>query len=125
MAGNLAPRLGSCNGAAAVSPLYDLPLEPARRLGPDEHGAVELLVDTLIVEGQRQEVWLRLVPEGDLWHNALVFRRDGKLSPMESWTTGLDWHLPPGPAWVRAASLDEKECLELYERAIRPRPPLI
>lgn len=108
-----------------MPPLSDLPLEPSERIGPDENGAVELLVDTIIVEGQRQQVWIRVAPEGDAWHDAMVFRRDGKLSPMESWMTGLDWHLPPDRAWVRALALDDKERLELYERAIRPRPPLI
>ncbi|HUF14050.1 MAG TPA: hypothetical protein VMN78_13180 [Longimicrobiales bacterium] len=106
-------------------PPADLPLQAPERIGPDEAGAVEYLVDTLIVEGQRQQLWIRIVPEGGAWHNALVFRRDGKLSPMEAWTTGLDWHLPPTAAWDRAHSLDEKERLELYERALRPRPPII
>ena len=103
----------------------DLPLLPSERIGPDESGAVELLADTLIVDGQRQQVWVRAVPEGDAWHNALVFRRDGKLSPIEAWTTGVDWHLPPELAFARARDLDETEKLELYERALRPRPPLI
>jgi len=111
--------------AARLMPVPDLPLEPGQRIGPDETGAVELLVDTIIVEGQRQQVWVRAVPEGDRWHNALVFRRDGKLSPMEAWTTGVDWHLPPAQAVLRAQMLDEKEKLEAYERALRPRPPLI
>ena len=105
-------------------PLDPFP-EATERTGPDEHGAMEFLVDTLIVEGQRQQLWIRVAPEGDAWHNALVFRRDGKLSPMEAWTTGLDWHLPPTAAWTRARELDETERLELYERALRPRPPLI
>ncbi len=103
----------------------DIPFLPSERVGPDESGAIELLVDTLIVEGQRQQVWIRCVPEGDAWHNALVFRRDGKLSPMDAWTSGLDWHLPPEPAFQRARHLEEKEKLEAYERALRPRPPII
>ena len=108
-----------------MTPVENVPLDPSERIGPDAAGAVELLVDTLIVEGQRQEMWVRAAPDGDVWHNALVFRRDGKLSQMESWTTGLDWHLPPDRAWRRARELEEKERLELYERALRPRPPLI
>lgn len=95
------------------------------RRGPDASGAVELLVDTLIVEGQRQQLWIRSTPEGERWHNALVFRRDGKLSPTDVSATGLDWHLPPQRARLRALALDEKERLELFERALRPRPPLI
>lgn len=106
-------------------PLDHVPLQPAGDFGPEAGDAVELLVDTFIVEGQRQQLWIRAAQEGEVWHNALVFRRDGKLSPMESWTTGLDWHLPPEQAWSRAHSLDEAERLELYERALRPRPPLI
>ena len=107
-----------------MTPL-DPSLEAIERAGPDENGATEFLVDTFIVEGQRQQLWVRVAPEGETWHNALVFRRDGKLSPMEAWTTGLDWHLPPAAAWSRARDLEEAERLELYERALRPRPPLI
>ena len=103
----------------------DLPLLPSERIGPDSDGAIELLVDTIIVDGQRSQVWIRAVPEGDRWHNALVFRRDGKLSPIEAWTAGVDWHLPPGEAFERARTLEEKEKLESYERALRPRPPLL
>jgi hypothetical protein len=103
----------------------DLPLLPSERIGPDDVGAIELLANTIIVDGQRQQVWVRAVPEADAWHNALVFRRDGKLSPIEAWTTGVDWHLPPDQAFARARDLDETETLELYERALRPRPPLI
>ena len=106
-------------------PPEDPPPYPVDRIGPDESGAIELLVDTFIMEGQRQQLWIRAAPEGDVWHNALVFRRDGKLSPMESWSTGLDWHLPPERAWHRAHALDDAERLELYERALRPRPPII
>ena len=106
-------------------PAPDLPLPPSERIGPDEHGAVELLVDTIIVDGQRSQVWVRAVPEGDRWHNALVFRRDGKLSPLEAWTVGVDWHVPPEDAFALARDLDEKEKMESYERALRPRPPLI
>ena len=47
------------------------PSEPL--LHPDQ--AVEELVRTFIVEGQRQELWLRTEPDGDVWHNAAVFRR--------------------------------------------------
>jgi hypothetical protein len=106
-----------------MSPLPPMPASQV--IGPDEDGAIELLADTIIVDGQRQQVWIRVFADRDGWHNALVFRRDGKLSPMEAWTTGLDWHLPPDQAFAQARALDDKEKLELYERALRPRPPLI
>ena len=106
-----------------MTPTHDRPLPSDDPPPPD--GAFEESVRTFIVEGQRQELWLRSVADGDVWHNAAVFRRDGKLSPMEAWLTGLDWHLPPEQARMRASALDETEILELYERALRPRPPLI
>ncbi|HEX6588233.1 MAG TPA: hypothetical protein VF039_04375 [Longimicrobiales bacterium] len=102
-----------------MNPLHQQPSPP------EPEGAAEEPVRTFIVEGQRQELWLRCVLEDDVWHNAAIFRRDGKLSPMEAWITGLDWHLPPDQARARAHALDETEILELYERALRPRPPLI
>lgn len=108
---------------ATVTPISDPDPPLPEHAAPED--VVEEPVRTFIVEGQRNELWLRCVPEGDNWHNAAVFRRDGKLSPMEAWTTGLDWHLPPARARKRAAALEEQEILELYERAIRPRPPLI
>ena len=125
MGRNLASGLSSCNAPAPPMPTPDLPVLPSERIGPDENGAIEVLVDTIIVDGQRSQVWLRAIPDGERWHNALVFRRDGKLSPMEAWTTGVDWHLPPEDAFVQARALDEKEKLEYYDRALRPRPPLI
>lgn len=87
--------------------------------------AREHRVGSFIREGQRQEVWVRAVHEEGRWHNALVFRRDGKLSTPEAILTGLEWHLPPDEAAQRAAALDEKEWIELFERALRPRPPLV
>lgn len=107
----------------SVNPTHDRPLPSDDT--PASDGAVEEPVRTFILEGQRQELWLRCLAEGDVWHNAAIFRRDGKLSPMEAWITGLDWHLPPDQARARARELDESEILELYERAIKPRPPLI
>ncbi len=79
----------------------------------------------IIVEGQRCELWLRSEPdESGTWHNAVLFRRDGKLSPGETLAAGLEWHLPPDPALLRARALQDMERLELYHRALRPRPPL-
>jgi hypothetical protein len=88
--------------------------------------AVEERLGTLIIEGQRQEVWVRSTPDADgTWHNALLFRRDGKLSAPESSVAGVDWHVPPGIALMRAQELGETEQLRMFERAQRPRPPLI
>jgi hypothetical protein len=88
--------------------------------------AVEERLGTLIIEGQRQEVWVRSTPDSDgTWHNALLFRRDGKLSAPESSVAGVDWHVPPGIALMRAQELGETEQVRMFERAQRPRPPLI
>ena len=81
---------------------------------------------TLILEGQRHEVWVRSEPDEEgVWHNALLFERDGKLSPTGALRVGLDWHLPPGIARERAGGLSEGELLELYRRSLRPRPPIV
>lgn len=88
--------------------------------------AVEERLGTLIIEGQRQEVWVRSTPDTDgTWHNALLFRRDGKLSAPESSVAGVNWHVPPGIALQRARELLEHEQLQLFQRAQRPRPPLL
>ncbi len=87
--------------------------------------AIEEQLGILIIEGQRLEVWIRSEPDDDgTWHNTAIFRRDGKLSPTRPLVTGLEWHLPPGLALERARNLDEAERIELYRRALRPRPPL-
>ena len=87
--------------------------------------AIEERLGSLIVEGQRQEVWVRSTPDTDgTWHNALLFRRDGKLSSPEGVSAGVDWHVPPGIALRRARELGEKEQINLVQRANRPRPPL-
>lgn len=87
--------------------------------------AVQAPLGAIIVEGQRCQLWLRSEPDDDgAWHNALLFRRDGKLSAGEVLAAGLDWHLPPEPALERARALPDLERLELYQRALRPRPPL-
>jgi hypothetical protein len=39
--------------------------------------------------------------------------------------TGVEWHVPPGIALQRALELDENEQLSLFQRALRPRPPLL
>lgn len=87
--------------------------------------AVEERLGTLIIEGQRQEIWVRSTPDTDgTWHNALLFRRDGKLSAPEPIVAGVDWHVPPGIALQRAQELAPREQIQLFQRAQRPRPPL-
>lgn len=87
--------------------------------------AVEERLGSLIIEGQRQEVWVQSTPDTDgMWHNALLFRRDGKLSAPEAVIAGVDWHVPPGVALKRALELGEREQIQLFQRAQRPKPPL-
>ena len=87
--------------------------------------AIEAPLGAIIVEGQRCELWLRSEPdEAGTWHNAVLFRRDGKLSPGETLAAGVEWHLPPDSALHHARELEDMERLELYHRAQRPRPPL-
>ncbi len=86
---------------------------------------IEEHLGTIIVEGQRHAVWVRSEPDEDgTWHNALVFRREGPLSAPEGVVTGVEWHVPPGIALERAQELAEKDRIELFQRANRPRPPL-
>ncbi|MBX6365799.1 MAG: hypothetical protein IRZ00_18270 [Gemmatimonadetes bacterium] len=92
-------------------------------LHPDH--AIEERLGVLIVEGQRHDVWVRSEADDDgTWHNALLFRRDGKLGPAEDLVAGVGWHVPPGIALERARELGEKEQLELFYRSLRPRPPI-
>jgi hypothetical protein len=39
--------------------------------------------------------------------------------------TGVEWHVPPGIALERARELGEREQIALFQRALRPRPPLL
>ena len=88
--------------------------------------AIEERLGTIIIEGQRQEVWVRSTPDTDgTWHNALLFKRDGKLSAPGAVIAGVDWHVPPGIALQRANELAERDRIQLFRRANRPRPPLI
>ncbi len=93
-------------------------------MDPVDH-AVEAPLGAIIVEGQRCELWLRSERDAHgTWHNAVLFRRVGKLSPGEPLAAGVEWHLPPDLALERARALQDMERLELYQRALRPRPPL-
>jgi len=93
-------------------------------MDPVDH-AIEEPLGAIIVEGQRCQVWLRSEPdERGTWHNAVLFRRVGKLGAGETVAAGVEWHLPPDLALPRARALEDMERLELYQRALRPRPPL-
>ena len=87
--------------------------------------AVEERLGSLIIEGQRQEVWVRSTPDPEgTWHNAILFKRDGKLSAPGAVVAGVDWHVPPGVAIQRARRIPEHDPVQLFRQAQRPRPPL-
>ena len=87
--------------------------------------AIEEQIGAMFVEGQRYVVWVRSEPDHDsTWHNALLFRRDGRAAATEVLITGVGWHLPPGVALERARELDDKEQFSLFQKALRPRPML-
>lgn len=89
-------------------------------------GVIEERLGVLIVDGQRCEVWVRSEPDDDgIWHNALLFRRDGRRMPHEDLVTGVEWHVPPGIALARARELEDEERIALFHRALRPRPPAV
>ena len=81
---------------------------------------------SIIIDGQRCDVTVRSVPGDDgTWHNALIFRRAGRVAGIEELVTGVEWHVQPGMALQRAQELEEKDRLDLFRRALRPRPPLL
>lgn len=87
---------------------------------------IEEQLGVMFVEGQRYQVWVRSEPDHDgTWHNALLFRRDGRAGAREVLITGVGWHAPPGVALERARELNENEQLSLFNKALRPRPPLL
>ena len=87
---------------------------------------IEEQLGAIFVEGQRYQVWVRSEPDHDgTWHNALLFRRDGRAGAHEAMITGMEWHVPPGIALQRALELGENEQISLFQRALRPRPPLL
>ena len=87
---------------------------------------IEEQLGVIFVEAQRYEVWVRSEPDNDgTWHNALVFRRDGRAGGRELLITGVEWHVPPGIALQRAGELVEPELKDLFDRALRPRPPMM
>ena len=89
-------------------------------------GVIEERLGTMIVDGQRCEVWVRSEPDPDgTWHNALLFRRDSRGASTGTVATGVSWHLPPGIALERARELGERERIALFNKAIRPRPPFV
>jgi hypothetical protein len=79
-----------------------------------------------MIEAQRYEARVRSQSEADgTWHNAIVFRRDGRMAGREPIITGVDWHLPPEHALERARALTPVEQQELLRKALRPRAPLL
>jgi hypothetical protein len=87
---------------------------------------IEERLGVIIVDGQRCEIFVRSQPDDDgTWHNALLFRRDGRLTGRESLVAGVGWHVPPGIALERARELEEQEQAALFRRALAPRPPLL
>ena len=86
--------------------------------------SAERRVRGLILGGQTHGVWVRSERVGARWHNALVFRREGKLSLAGEVVVGLAWHLAPDAAAEAAARLGEAELVGYFKRAMRPRPPI-
>jgi hypothetical protein len=90
------------------------------------NGIIEERLGIIIVDGQRCEMWVRSEPDEDgTWHNALLFRRDGRAASREALIAGVAWHVPPGIALDRARELGEQEQIALFKRALTPRPPLL
>jgi hypothetical protein len=91
-----------------------------------ELGMIEEQLGAIFIDGQRCEIWVRSEPDDDgTWHNALLFRRDGRMASREILITGMEWHVPPGIALRRAQELGEEEQIALFRRALRPRPPIV
>jgi hypothetical protein len=89
-------------------------------------GIIEEPLGIIIVDGQRCEITVRSQPDDDgTWHNALLFRRDGRAAGREVLVAGMSWHVPPGIALNRARELGEQEQMALFRRALAPRPPVV
>jgi hypothetical protein len=89
-------------------------------------GVIEEELGAIFIDGQRCEVWVRSEPDADgTWHNALLFRRQGRAAGREVLITGVSWHVPPGIALDRARELAEQEQIALFRRALAPRSPLL
>ena len=91
-----------------------------------QNGIIEERLGVIIVDGQRCEMWVRSEPDDEgIWHNALLFRRDGRAQSREALIAGVSWHVPPGIALNLARELGEQEQISLFKRALVPRPPII
>jgi hypothetical protein len=87
---------------------------------------IEEHLGVIFVDGQRCEVSVRSEADADgTWHNALVFRREGRHTGSTPLITGVSWHVPPGIALDPARELGEGEQVALLQRALEPRRPLI
>lgn len=93
---------------------------------PTTTGVIEERLGAIMVDGQRCEVWVRSeTDDGGTWHNALLFRRGARAAHHDAFVTGVEWHVPPGVALQRARELNEQEKVALFQRALRPRQPLL
>jgi len=94
-------------------------MQPDRETFEEKLGAI-------IVDGQRCDIWVRSAPDEDgTWHNALLFRRDTRVSSREELVADVEWQVPPGIALDRARELGEQEQVALFKRALSPRQPLL
>jgi hypothetical protein len=91
-----------------------------------DNGKFEEKLGAIIVDGQRCDIWVRSEPDEDgTWHNALLFRRDTRVSSREALVADVEWQVPPGIALDRARELGEQEQIALFKRALAPRQPLL
>lgn len=91
-----------------------------------EIGVIEEKLGAIIVDGQRCDIWVRSEPDDDgTWHNALLFRRNTRVTSLDELVAGVEWHVPPGIALDRARELGEQEQIALFKRSLSPRPPLL
>ena len=93
---------------------------------PTDSGTFEEKLGAIIVDGQRCDIWVRSAPDEDgTWHNALLFRRDTRVSSREELIASVEWDVPPGIALDRARELGEQEQIALFMRSLGPRQPLL
>src|SRR5690606_24438117 len=113
------------DNAGGVMERRDSHPETGANIMDEPSAVIEEALGPVIVEGQRWEIVVRSEPDdGGTWHNALLFRRDGRVTSRDELITGVEWHVPPGIALMRAQELQEEEQIALFRRALRPRPPV-
>jgi hypothetical protein len=95
-----------------------------------DNGKFEEKLAAIIVDGQRCDIWVRSEPDEDgTWHNAVLFRRDTRVSSREALVADVEWQVPPGIAldvpanWV---SRNRSRCSSVrWRRVSRSCEPLI